>query len=430
MASLEEITERLLERSNEAIEQLDEWILLQNKNRHISENKSGLDSIERLDDKYTEFLEKLNSLYIRSQYIKDKIRTEKNAKATKRKSELNTSRIQELMLEFKEITLSLNEIAQQDDETNSKQLSPVSTSTKSSLESFTPKPLKILNRASMIRSPINSPPKKRNISFCPIHENLSVTEYESLPSSPNRSNLLEEQEQVLHPARSFQTGLRTEKARKPDKNQLDKYFKDKQRLSLTLFGSADADDGESLNDNDYSDEETVIFTSSSNIETDAITDDMKPIRRCNSHESVLSVHNKFVPKNNNNLQFQNRLEPFGRYLATSHNRNFTIPSIQNIQVSGTSTLSRFSREQDREMTQLGSKTSKDLLTSVMTATPITTQRNNKLTFFDKFNSMFNFSTISEEQKTTVEKNRSAESPRNDFVSIEELNEALTTNMVM
>lgn len=82
------------------------------------------------------------------------------------------------------------------------------------------------------------------------------------------------------------------------------------------------------------------------------------------------------------------------------------------------------------MTQLGSKTSKDLLTSVMTATPITTQRNNKLTFFDKFNSMFNFSTISEEQKTTVEKNRSAESPRNDFVSIEELNEALTTNMVM
>lgn len=107
---------------------------------------------------------------------------------------------------------------------------------------------------------------------------------------------------------------------------------------------------------------------------------MKPIRRCNSHESVLSVHNKFVPKNNNNLQFQNRLEPFGRYLATSHNRNFTIPSIQNIQVSGTSTLSRFSREQDREMTQLGSKTSKDLLTSVMTATPITTQRNSKLTF--------------------------------------------------
>lgn len=165
MASLEEITERLLERSNEAIEQLDEWILLQNKNRHISENKSGLDSIERLDDKYTEFLEKLNSLYIRSQYIKDKIRTEKNAKATKRKSELNTSRIQELMLEFKEITLSLNEIAQQDDETNSKQLSPASTSTKSSLESFTPKPLKILNRASMIRSPINSPPKREIYRF-------------------------------------------------------------------------------------------------------------------------------------------------------------------------------------------------------------------------------------------------------------------------
>lgn len=438
MSSLEDITERLLLRSTEAIEQLDEWIAQQNKKK---EGGLGGD-VDELDAKYNEFMDQLNSLFIRSQYIKDKIKHERANNKNKRNS---TVFIENLLMEFKDITLSLNEISEKqkdEEEVEEEEIiheseSPASASTKSSMDSFEPKPLKIINRTSVIipsstpsqQSLQQSLPKKKNISFYPVQENLSVTEYTSMPSSPMKRTraVHSSPKKTLHPAKSFETGLGHHKKRSKDESDFDKYFKDRQRLSLTLFGNSNINEEDENVSDCYSDEETVIFSSNVPIDNAPEEDQCQPLRRCNSHESVLSVSHRYMPSTNTTTK---KFFPLGTLAQNRNTRNFTTPSIQNVQVRGTSTFSRFSRpELTPTYVQKPSTSSKELLSSVMATTNATTDKGNKLTFFDKFSNMFGFSVAETDTAGDNESIASRRIPSQNYVSVDDINEALNTNIL-
>ncbi|KAL3234235.1 vacuole-related protein 17 [Nakaseomyces bracarensis] len=426
MASLEDITERLLLRSTEAIEQLDDWIAQQDRSKY------GLGDVDELDAKYNEFMDQLNSLFIRSQYIKDKIKHERNQKRNSVVAKKNC--LDNLLLEFKDITLSLNEIAEKQKDIFGDDLqeykSPQSTSTKSSMDSFEPKPLKIIKRTSVVPeiATIQSPPKKKIISFHPIQDNMSVTDYTSMPSSPMKRTraTFSSPKKSLHPAKSFDTGLGHSRPKSKDVSDFDRFFKDRQRLSLT-FGNNSINDGEDNESDCYSDEETVIFSSNVPIAENEEKDGAQQLRRCNSHESVLSVNHRYMPTNNISKK---RFYPLETISQNSSSRNFTSPSIQSVQVRGTSTFSRFTKPDLYPTT--GSKpstSSKELLSSVMATTNTSTDRSNKLTFFDKFSNMFGFSATNPDSKRSANSNLPKRIPSQNFVSVEDINEALNTNIL-
>ncbi|QLQ78673.1 hypothetical protein HG537_0B00230 [Torulaspora globosa] len=266
MTQLEDISERLLTRSQEAILQLEIWIRRQQHLRELED-----DSIDKLGDQYNLYIAQLNSLCIRSEYVRDKLNKERE----RRLSLINNRKyIEDLVLEFQDITTKLNELAH----CRSSHSTPCSKSTRSSLDSFQPRPLKLTERhASNVRetreSPLKRKPLKQNVEFAAIPE-CSNSKCLSLPGSPMKEATIEKS---LRMAKSYDTGLRPKKKKESNGKEIRAFFKENQRLSISFFGEYD-DEIDSTSDQD-----TVISVSP------ACPQKGVPLRRYNSHESILST---------------------------------------------------------------------------------------------------------------------------------------------
>lgn len=272
MSNLEDITEHLLNRAQEAVTQLEVWISDQ---QNFQKSRSH-DANEELKDMYSLYVAQLNSLCVRSEYVINKLNKEQRRRSSQYR---NHKYIEDLVFEFQDITLKLNDIAV----SQNKNTTPSSKSSKSSCDSFQPKPLKITERhRSYMEAAQRSPIKKENskkkvvvISDLP-ETDPSSSRCLSLPGSP----LKESRDKTIRLAKSYDTGLnrRSISKRTPgDKKDVKSFFKDNQRLSISLFEDCDKED------DSMSDQDTVISVSP------ACEEKFVPLRRYNSHESILSI---------------------------------------------------------------------------------------------------------------------------------------------
>ncbi|QLL31160.1 hypothetical protein HG536_0B00210 [Torulaspora globosa] len=371
MTQLEDISERLLTRSQEAILQLEIWIRRQQHLRELED-----DSIDRLGDQYNIYIAQLNSLCIRSEYVRDKLNKERE----RRLSLINDRKyIENLVLEFQDITIKLNELAH----CRSSHSTPCSKSTRSSLDSFQPRPLKLTERhGSKIRetreSPLKRKPFMQNVEFADIPES-SNSKCLSLPGSPVKGTTTEKS---IRMAKSYDTGLRPKKKKASNgdgDNEIRSFFKENQRLSISFFGEYD-DDVDSTSDQD-----TVISVSP------ACPPKGVPLRRYNSHESIFST--KIEP-----INFEKGHSSF--LLPAS-----TRPSMTSARVSSAAVFSRTT----------GPGSSKDLLSTFIAghseARVISGKRQEtkSSSFFSRWN-LFGSSSIPNQAK--VNDNASAEVQRN------------------
>lgn len=306
MMPLEDISERLLTRSQEAILQLELWIQRQQHLRELED-----ESIDKFGDQYNIYIAQLNSLCIRSEYVRDKLNKERE----RRLSMINDRKyVENLVLEFQDITMKLNELAR----SRSRHSTPSSKSTRSSYDSFQPKPLKITERhRSNVRESRESPLKRR-----PINQSVGFTELEespnsrclSLPGSPVKEVV---PERSIRLAKSYDTGLRSTNKKLTDRSaerDIRSFFKENQRLSISFFGEYD-NEADSASDQD-----TVISVSP------ACQPKAVPLRRYNSHESILST--KIEP-----LCFE---KGFSSFLLPISNR----PSLTSARVSSAPVFSK------------------------------------------------------------------------------------------
>lgn len=328
MTSLVDITDQLLLRSKEAIGQLEDWLT---KQQEVSESKllnapksSDGTELRLFEDKYNLYLRQLNSLLIRSQSLKNKLshtlhdseirpkpRVVHTVRNTSDLSSTHFSRVEELVYEFQDLTFILNELAASrnshfksshesnpEDEiqpleftVNNKvdiSKSPSSNKTKSSYDSFEPKPFKILERNKQEKRSTNIGAlnqRIKSVNFNPIEilDTCEINDYFSMPSSPKKSSALTATDasykKFVRNVKSYDLGLRGIRKNSNDSIGL-KLSKNMNRISLTL--SEDITTVES--DLEYeSDQDTVIWAQS------PIVNNSLPLRRCNSHESVLSV---------------------------------------------------------------------------------------------------------------------------------------------
>ncbi|QLG70082.1 hypothetical protein HG535_0A00220 [Zygotorulaspora mrakii] len=271
MTTLENITEHLLNRAQEAVLQLELWISQeQNLQQPECYNRK-----EDLKDTYSIYVAQLNSLCVRSEYVMSKL----NQERTQRPSNYTNRRyIEDLVYEFQDVTTRLNDLAllQKKDGT------PSSKSSKCSWDSFQPKPLKITERhrshmeATQL-SPIRKDNKKKVVIFSELQDSpMNCSKCVSLPGSP----LKEANKNTVRLAKSYDTGLNgnsTSRSAHSNKNDVKSFFKGKQRISISLFEDCEMDE------DSMSDQDTVISIN--------FRDDGKsvPLRRYNSHESILSV---------------------------------------------------------------------------------------------------------------------------------------------
>lgn len=123
--ALEDITERLLIRSQEAILQLDLWI--QRQQRSSICQTTDQESLDKLSQQYNQYMSQLNSLYVRSESVRDKLSKEQQRRLITEDNE--HQRIEDLVREFQDITLRLNELATVPNEASND--SPQSQSTRS-----------------------------------------------------------------------------------------------------------------------------------------------------------------------------------------------------------------------------------------------------------------------------------------------------------
>ncbi|GAV48599.1 hypothetical protein ZYGR_0M00200 [Zygosaccharomyces rouxii] len=283
MPSLDDISERLFIRSQEAVLQLELWIRRQ---QHISEIEHE-SSKDRLADQYNLYMAQLNSLCVRSEYVRDKL----NAGYQNSKPPIINEQnyIEDLVYEFQDITFKLNELAQNQKE----QLTPSSKYSTGSSSSFQPRPLKITERyradiGATRQSPTKINGKLKNVNFA--EESLpnahGPSKCTSLPGSPLK---MKSPDRPLRVAKSYDTGLNPNskaKMKKRKEEEMLSVFKENQRLSITF-----CDDIEEESDS-ASDQNTVISTSplppSYSVRYDA-EGDKPPLRRYNSHDSVLST---------------------------------------------------------------------------------------------------------------------------------------------
>lgn len=317
MSRLEDISERLLSRSREAIIQLELWVQRQQQIPEL-ENE---DCIDRLADQYNIYIAQLNSLCVRSEYVRHRLNEERQ----RRLSMLNDHKyIEDLVYEFQGITVKLNELAQ----TQKSDSTPSSKSTQSSLDSFQPRPLKITERhlnnvQATLESPIKKNLIKKRVNFVPPNKEVETSKCISLPGSPIRELSIK---RSIRLAKSCDTALNSNaqsKTKKQHVSDLQSFFKENQRLSISFFEDRD-DDLDSMSDQD-----TVISMSPSRGEK------FKPLRRYKSHESILST-TKVQPISSG--------KTFAAFLLPSSNR----PSMKSVRVSsapvfsstGTPTCSR------------------------------------------------------------------------------------------
>lgn len=274
MPNLDEISERLFIRSQEAVLQLELWIRRQQRLGEIEHENYG----DKLADQYNLYMAQLNSLCVRSEYVRDKM----NKGYYRGSSVVNEQTyIEDLVYEFQDLTMKLNELAQKQRE----HCTPSSKCSSNSDDSFRPRPLKIIERHradvnATRQSPIKDK-KRKNVNFSQmVHEDNSCpSRCTSLPGSPVR---LISPTKPLRVAKSYDTGLNPRaKLKKQREDELLSFFKDNQRLSITFCDDIDEDSDSA------SDQNTVISSSP------PCENGFKPLRRYNSYDSILS--NKVQP---------------------------------------------------------------------------------------------------------------------------------------
>lgn len=121
---------------------------------------------------------------------------------------------------------------------------------------------------------------KKSIGFNPINEVDCPSKTNSLPCSPKKQPA---RNRTLRAAKSHDTGLN--KSKKPSSSDTyESFFKNRQRLSLTFFDEMDDEDFDS-------DQDTIILPNIStppHVGVTAKGAEFEPLRRYNSHESILS----------------------------------------------------------------------------------------------------------------------------------------------
>lgn len=370
MRELEDISERLLIRSQEAILQLELWIQRQQHLRELEDS-----SIDKLGDQYNIYIAQLNSLCVRSEYVRDKLNKERE----RRISRIHDRKyIEDLVFEFQDITVKLNDLAQ----SKSMDSTPSSKSTRSSLGSFQPRPLRLTERhgpsVKVVReSPLKNKSVVKSVNFTglqELHEERS-SKCLSLPGSPLKEACVT---RTIRAAKSHDTGLNSSnrKKSKDDRNyDVPSIFKENQRLSITVFDDLE-DDIDSTSDQD-----TVISVMPCSDEKSV------PLRRFNSHESVLST--KVQPMSSTPL--------FCSFLLPSSNR----PLMKSVKVSSSPVFSKSSAP----------ASSIDLLSSFVSAPEkvsnvAAAKRQNKSSFFGNWNFFRGNSSESREADCTHERKAS------------------------
>ncbi|CCE63491.1 hypothetical protein TPHA_0E04020 [Tetrapisispora phaffii CBS 4417] len=344
-SNLEELSEKLLIRSQEAILQLDLWILRQQQqhNDHRfgtatdtgNKTKDSNEALNALRSTYDLYMSQLNSLYVRSEFIRDKLNSEKN---NVNKFNLDHRNIEELVFEFQNIREKLNQLA-----ASSKldKHSPPKTSTRSSsMESMNLKPLKVVAKhEKRMSKELELKNKEKSVTFGK-ETRISLTtngiggKLMIKDDSDASPQLIDKKYKVLRNAISYDTGLNSKSKsnkrsnreyRKKNDAAYDSLFKNKQRFSISLFEdyvdtttntnynefnpTVDASINTELIENN-SDQETVISSSHLPCITNEPLDDYilsnsiqldknnnsgnnegkkSHLRRCNSHESILST---------------------------------------------------------------------------------------------------------------------------------------------
>lgn len=381
--NLIDITDKLVIKSKESILQLDLKLQQKKRNQEIYYSNNNDDDKDNTDidsdnDEYVLFIAQLNSLHIRSKYIRDKLKSSNGLN----KSNATTSLIidnpneyvKHLVYEYKDITNKLNTFARNNltisDSISNNSKSP---SSQSSNESFQPKPLRIYSRQrdSLLLESFNV------TSTSPIGESsitnntyaTSITGYDrrlschnSLPNSPikqicqqhNSFNTLTDK--FLRSSKSYNDGLnpnkiidKRKKKRSKEEDEYQKLFKQKNRLSLSLVGyeqdieqnltSTTKNDPQAsfINANivsDYeSDQDTIMQCNSplfDNYSKKQLIQQeepeiFEPLRRYNSHESILSTKNSML--------LNRKSKPLKFSLFSTNLNNPTIASSKNVQVN-------------------------------------------------------------------------------------------------
>lgn len=283
MPSLDDISERLFIRSQEAVLQLELWIRRQ---QHLSEVEHE-GSRDRLASQYNLYMAQLNSLCVRSEYVRDKLNTGYRNRKPPISNEQNY--IEDLVYEFQDITVKLNELAQSQKE----QLTPSSKHSTGSVSSFQPRPLKITERYKAdVRTTRQSPTKVngklKNVQFVgkTFPDTSGPSKCTSLPGSPLK---MTSPDRPLRAAKSYDTGLNPNpriKLKKKREEEMLSVFKENQRLSITFCDDIDEESDSA------SDQNTVISTSPippSYSVRHNFENEKPPLRRYNSHDSVLST---------------------------------------------------------------------------------------------------------------------------------------------
>lgn len=366
MSSLADIADKLLIRSQESILQLDLWI----KQRERAADQRGEVWSEEESDLGTLYVAQLNSLHIRSKYIRDKLL--ENGSATGAVGPIMNPEeyIKQLVFEFRDITLKLNEtvLVRRNGAGSSNNTSPSSQTTGSSNDSFEPKPLKIYSRQrdSLLLfaegdsvAPLESPTKKKRYSGVgnvavvpPLVESFALPKdtfrtlamYKSLPSSPikkkvgrhtnvagtTRDSQPGSPVRPLRAAKSYGDGLNGTASHKKHSAEYDQVFKQKNRLSLSLVPD-DEDDttgfAEQSNTNmppqelyDESDQDTIMQYNNSPMGNKV---QFEPLRRYNSHESILSTRNSML------LERKSKPLRFSPFMANNyHPQGAAVGSVQ------------------------------------------------------------------------------------------------------
>lgn len=286
MKDLQLVAERLVVRCREAVLQLE--LSVQRKLCEFDPNSA--DSFNQIQDYYS-YLARLNSLHLRAEHIRLNLNHEnKNPNG----AHLQYETLESIISEFQRLTTDLNEMVRNNE---SPRKSYRSSSSKDS-SSVRLKTLKIIerNRDSLVElSPskiISSDIQSRSVSQkqstfdeSKLIDKATMHKYSSLPGSPIKQTLLEADilgtglERSLRMAKSYDANLNKIKNKSQERVE---FFKNKNRLSLSVFDEIDTD---------ASDEETVISVTPPDICTYLQQRDnsKEKLRRCDSHESLLST---------------------------------------------------------------------------------------------------------------------------------------------
>ncbi|KAG0660370.1 hypothetical protein C6P45_001597 [Maudiozyma exigua] len=488
--NLIDITDKLVIKSKESILQSDLKLQQKKRNDEIYNKENDIDSDD--NDEYVLFIAQLNSLHIRSKYIRDKLKISIDSKKPNNSTSKPASLIidnpddyvKHLVYEYKDITTKLNTFARNNltinDSISNDSKSP---SSQSSNESFQPKPLKIYSRQrdSLLLESFNV------TSTFPIGEssitnnnNISITEngrrlscHNSLPNSPikqihqqhNSFNAISNK--ILRSSKSYNDGLNTnkllDKKKKRKTKEEDEYqrlFKQKNRLSLSLVGY-EQDNEQDFTSNTNNDTQTSYITA--NIVSDYESDQdtimqcnsplidnysekqqqirqeepalFEPLRRYNSHESILSTKNSML--------LNRKSKPLKFSLFSTNLNNPTVATSQNVQVNSNPIFANTSvnnmynnNNNNNNRTHIHSKLhqdttqkirSTDLLQSVMKDMNGSTQKSGKnrnqnkpktkTSFFDNWN-VFN------KYSMTL----TSEVAKNDLNNIDSINHTKTSHI--